>query len=84
MILVQRVGGTDGESHPVETDWIVRTDSFQCAPGDPVLGKIVFAMRLEPRDGRAAVDDFAVIGSAEADPGGCRDRFRVDSCVLDA
>src|SRR5215831_9724610 len=72
MFGIQRVSGADGQADAVQTQGIICADAPKGLALRPTRCEVVFAVRLEPSDGRALPNDLLVMLGAQPDPGARR------------
>src|SRR4051812_33129860 len=78
MAQVERVGGTERQSHAVEGDRIVGSDPLQCPQSRPTIGEVVFAVDLEPCNGGTLREHLRDVWRTKADARGHRHTFAHD------
>src|SRR5207245_11749682 len=71
MARVRAIGTAEREAHAVKRDWIAGPELVE-APERRPPSEIVLGMDLEPRGGRASVDDFVDMWRAQSDASRCR------------
>src|SRR5712692_4755128 len=78
MARVKTIGAAEREAHAVKRDWIAGPELVEASERRPP-SEIVLGMDLEPRGGRASVDDFVDMWRTQSDA--CRRRRAASVCI---
>src|SRR6202035_5379039 len=74
VLRIQGVGGPQGQPDAMQRQWVARPNSGQAFDVRAAIGKVVLAMRLEPRGPRPLLQHVQMVLSPKPDAGRYRHR----------